>query len=155
MQELEYYKKLSLTDIEIKKNSEYLSNSLKLDKYQILSGIVAGIKTEAGIGSSYIDFYKDNIVLLSSRGVIAFSKNFTDKEGNLIQIRNNIEKFIGLNQFRKYPGFSLKDLLIKQNKIYVSYTEEIQTDCWNTSVLEGDFNFENIKFKNYSPQMNV
>ena len=43
--------------------------------------------------------------------------------------------------------FSLKNLFIHNNKIFVSFTEEIKTDCWNTSVIFGDMNYERIIFK--------
>ena len=48
--------------------------------------------------------------------------------------------------------FSLKNLAIIENKIFVSFTEEIKENCWNTSLLIADFNYENLKFKKlFSP----
>ena len=38
-------------------------------------------------------------------------------------------------------------MYIDKNKIYISYTDEIKKDCWNTSVIYGDMNYENIIFK--------
>jgi glucose/arabinose dehydrogenase len=38
-------------------------------------------------------------------------------------------------------------MLIWQNQIFVSYTDEIKEDCWNTSVIIGDIDYENINFK--------
>ena len=52
-----------------------------------------------------------------------------------------------MKQFEKSHNFSLKDLLIFNEKIYISYTEEIKEDCWNTSIIYGDINYENIVFK--------
>ena len=47
----------------------------------------------------------------------------------------------------------MKDLFIFENKIFISYTEEIKEDCWNISVIYGDMNYENIKFtKLFSPK---
>ena len=37
--------------------------------------------------------------------------------------------------------------MIFKNKIFISFTEEIKKDCWNTSVIYGDINYENIVFK--------
>ena len=70
-----------------------------------------------------------------------------------MKIPNNINQYIGFEQFKKPSKFSLKDLFIINGKIYVSYTEEIQTDCWNTSVIFGDINYNHITFKKlFSPK---
>ena len=65
----------------------------------------------------------------------------------ILQIKNNINEFISLEQFNKNKWFSLKDLLIDQNQIFISYTEEIENDCWNTSIINGEINYEEINFK--------
>ena len=59
-----------------------------------------------------------------------------------------------IDQFRKSNKISIKDLLISRNKIYVSYTHEIEKDCWNTSLIFGEINYTNIVFKELfsSPQ---
>jgi hypothetical protein len=49
----------------------------------------------------------------------------------LQQIENNISDFIGLKQFIKSPWFSIKDMYIHEDQIFVSYTDEIQENCWN------------------------
>ncbi len=123
-----------------------LSNNKTLKKYNLTSGFYAGIyKTFPGSG--YIDFYRDNIIVMSARGVLAYKKNIEDFEENFQQIKNNINEFIGINQFEKSNKFSLKDIFVFNNKIYISYTDEIKANCWNTSVIYGDMNYENIKFE--------
>ena len=57
---------------------------------------------------------------------MAFKKNIEDTEENFQQIKNNINEFIGINQFKKSKRFSLKDIFIFNNKVFVSYTEEIK-----------------------------
>ena len=72
---------------------------------------------------------------------------------DLKQIKNNINEFINLKQFMKNRWFSIKDILVSDKKIFVSYTEEIEEDCWNTSVIYGDINYEKINFiKLFSPK---
>ena len=93
------------------------------------------------------------MIVLSSRGVLVFKKNIENTQENFKQINNNINDFIGINQFQKDKWFSLKDILIYNNKVYISFTEEIKKDCWNTSIIYGDMNFENIIFKKlFSPE---
>ena len=137
-------------------NSKYytlrLDKNYILEKYQGFDGFYNGINNQYP-GSGYLDFYLDNLVILSSRGILAYeSKN----EQNILhfqQIKNNINEFIGEKQFAKGNWFSLKDLVIDNNKIYVSFTEEIKENCWNTSLLYAEFNYEDIIFKKiFSPK---
>ena len=143
---------LELTDkengieIETYKKTKKISGDKTIEKYKLISGFYAGIYIPFP-GSGYIDFYEGNIIVLSSRGVLAFKKNIEDTEENFQQIKNNINEFIGINQFIKNRNFSLKDLFVFNNKIFISLTEEIQEDCWNTSIIYGDINYENIKFE--------
>ena len=138
--------KKSGKDIEFAKTNIELSNNKNLEKYKMNSGFYAGIHNYLP-GSGYIDFYNNDIFILSSRGVLIFGKNLTDDRENFKQIKNNINDFIGIEQFKKHRWFSLKDLLIYKNKVYVSFTEEIKENCWNTSIIHGDINYEYIKFK--------
>ncbi len=135
-------------DINIIKSYVKLENNNILTKFQLLSGFYAGIYNIYP-GSGYIDFHKNNIFLLSSRGILAFKKNITNGNIAFKQIKNNINKFIGLEQFQKSAWFSLKDLLIFNGNIFISYTEEIKEDCWNTSIIYGKINFENINFQKF------
>jgi hypothetical protein len=148
----ELLKKQEGTDIILKSSIVELSNDKTLKKYNLTSGFYAGINNRYP-GSGYIDFHEDNIIVLSSRGILAFKKNIEETEENFQQIKNNINEFIGINQFNKLEWFSLKDLFIFNNKVFVSYTEEIKEDCWNTSVIYGDINYENIVFRKlFSPK---
>ena len=106
---LELAKKDSNTDIKIFESSIKLSNNKTLKKYKLNSGFYSGVLLTLP-GSGYIDFHEDNIFILSSRGVLAFRKNLTTDELKFKQIKNNIDEFIGLEQFNKDRASSLKDL---------------------------------------------
>jgi len=138
--------KKSEKDIEITKSSIELSNNKNLKKYKLNSGFHAGIHNFLP-GSGYIDFYNNDIFVLSARGILVYNKNLEGNNENFKQIKNNINNFIGIEQFKKHRWFSLKDLLIFKNKAYVSYTEEIEKNCWNTSVIYGDISYDEINFK--------
>jgi len=140
------------SDILIKENETKLSNDITLKKYLLTSGFYSGISNYFP-GSGYIDFHGDNTVILSSRGILAFRKNLDSDKESFRQIQNNINEFIGIKQFRKNNWFSVKDLLIVNNKIFISYTEEIKNNCWNTSIIYADFNYKKIKLKKlFSPK---
>ena len=145
--ELEILIKEKGSDIKvIAGNNIELSDKKNLKKYKLNSGFHLGI-ANINPGSAYIDFHKNNIFIVSSRGVLAFKKNINDDKIDFKQIKNNINNFIGLKQFKKSKTNSIKDLLIHKNKIYISYTDEIKQDCWNTSIISGNVNYENIKFE--------
>ena len=124
-----------------------LKKNFILSKYQYLEGFYAGIHDRFP-GSGYLDFYEDSLVVISSRGILGYkSLSDTSEIMTFKQIKNNINDFIGFKHFRKDKAFSIKDLLIHKNRIFISYTEEIKEDCWNTSVIFGDFNYKKIEFK--------
>ena len=149
---IELQKKKEGSEIITKENIVKLSNNITLKEHNLTSGFIYGINNIVP-GSGYIDFYEGDIIVLSSRGVLAFKKNIEDVKENFKQIKNNINEFIGIKQFKKRQWFSIKDILIFNNKIIISYTEEIKEDCWNTSIIYGDMNYENIKFeKLFSPK---
>ena len=147
----ELFFKETLRDIKTKKTENILlTNNYKLTKFEFTEGFYSGISDYPGSG--FIDSHLDNLLVLSSRGVLGYSKY---NEDLLIfkQIKNNIDDFIGLDQFNKGNWFSIKDLTIRKNKILISYTEEIKKDCWNTSIILGEMNYEYIVFKKlFSPR---
>ena len=149
---LELYSKEIASDIEINRTLINLSDNLIMNKFELLSGFYHGINLQYP-GSGFIDFHEENIIVLSSRGVLAFKKEMNDDKGSFKQIENNINEFINLKQYQKKNWFSLKDILIFNNLVFISYTEEIKEDCWNTSIVYGNMDYENIQFKKlFSPK---
>ena len=152
LSKFELFIKQEGSEITFKDSVVKLSNNETLKKYKLIDGFYTGINNVAP-GTGYIDFYKGNLIVLSARGILAFKKNIEDTEENFQQIKNNINEFIGINQFNKFRWFSLKDIFIFNNKVFISYTEEIKEDCWNTSVIYGDINYKDIEFKKlFSPK---
>lgn len=124
-----------------------LSNNYTLKYLPLMNGFYSGIHNKH-TSSGYLDFYKDKFFILSSRGTLAYSENINNSN-HLKLIKNNINDFIGIEHFSKNVWFSIKDLLIHKDKIFISYTEEIEEYCWNTSVIYGEINYENIVFKKF------
>ena len=75
------------------------------------SGFYSGINNIFP-GSGYIDFNEDDLIVISSRGVLGFSESFPSNKVTFKQINNNIDQFINMNQFKRSHKFSIKDLLI-------------------------------------------
>lgn len=137
--------KESLKDTIVFKNIKIIDNDITLERYKLFGGFDAGI-WKLYPGSGFIDFHQNNILIMSSRGVLVYSDNLTG-ENNLKQIENNINEFISLKQFKLETSYSLKDLFVYNDKIFVSYTEEIKENCWNTSVIYAEINYKKLIFK--------
>ena len=97
---LELYSKEIASDIEINRTLINLSDNLIMNKFELLSGFYHGINLQYP-GSGFIDFHEENIIVLSSRGVLAFKKEMNDDKGSFKQIENNINEFINLKQYQK------------------------------------------------------
>ncbi len=132
-----------------KKEGFELSNNIILKKFYFLKGFYSGIANKFP-GSGYIDFHGNNLFVLSARGLLGYTKTLDDNM-KFIQINNNLNDYLSLNQFKKsydkYPQLSFKDLTIHNNKIYISFTEEIENNCWNTSILISEINYEKLNFE--------
>lgn len=143
--EIELNFKESLQEIKIIRLEDIkLSKDITMSKYAFDNGFFSGILGK--IPGGYLDFHKNNLIVLSSSGILAYNENI-GSETNFKQIKNNINDFVRLEQLKKIESLSVKDLFIKNNKIFFSYVEEFKPNCFNTSVAYGNMNYENINFK--------
>jgi len=99
----------------------------------------------------YLDEHLDDIyVVFFSGKILKFNKN-TIKNDFLEtkEINSNILDYLK-NSNDKWVG--VKDILILENDIFVSYTKAIgdpKNDCYNTSILKGTLGSNNINFKEF------
>lgn len=134
-------------DIKTKKIfDKKIEKNFTLTKYKLLNGFYLGINNLFP-GSGYIDFHLNKLIVLSAGGKLVYSDNNLETDFSFKHIKNNISDFIDLDQYKKFRGVSIKDLHIYNNSIHISFTDEIEKDCWNTSIISGKMNFSNIKFK--------
>ena len=158
-------------DLEIKKNNKNLeyainsehsfsNNKIKTKVFSPQKNILLyGIANQFP-ASGYLETYNNNLILISASGVLAYSNEIKNNTNDLYfkQIKTNISKFISEEQFRKSRihdfdwleggWFSIKDVNIYKDQIYVSYTREVKENCWNTSLLHGKMNLKLIIFQN-------
>ena len=138
--------KNELKDITVFKKERFkLSNDLIITKYLFLKGFYFGMDSRFP-GSGYIDFHFNNLIVLSARGILGYSSDLEEKLA-FKQIKNNIDDFFDLEQIKKDGGFSVRDLAIHENKIYISYNEQIRKDCWNTGIIYSEINYDYIEFR--------
>jgi len=128
-------------------STEKIERNFSFLKFNSIEGFYSGITSAytQSLGSGFIEHFNNKLFLMSSRGIFSYTSNLFDKK--LMQINSNISNFINYNQFKKDLWFSIKDMKISNNKVYVSITDEFKEDCWNTSLLIADLNFSYLKFK--------
>ncbi|MDC3396187.1 PQQ-dependent sugar dehydrogenase [Candidatus Pelagibacter sp.] len=121
----------------------------KLKIFTNVDQILAGINRRTP-GSAYLEFFQDKLILSSSSGIIAYSNNIDDENITFNQIKNNLNSIVNFESFKKQKmrqAFSIKDLLVFNNKIFVSYTNEVKNNCWNTSIAYAEMNLIELNFK--------
>lgn len=111
----------------------YLKDNVKFDLYQ-LQNIFPG-KHPFAINSSYIDFYNEDLILMSATGILI---RYNIKGPNIKPqiINSNFNKFSNYRDFNTESNFGVKDILILDDEIYVSFTEKDVNNGYNTSVVK-------------------
>ena len=156
------FKKISLLENEVKEQNIFIRKLLSDQKSFIFSNennIVKKVKlgdvklrlkkytsnSFAEIRSrSYLSFYEKNLFLLSGEGVLSYVslEDIKDDKINFSVVDSNLEQIINGNN-------SVKNLLVKDNKIYVSYVEEFNNECFTNVILVANINFGKILFKEF------
>ena len=142
--------------IPIKKNViekyELKNSNFLLEKFK--TNYLTTSKHPGALGSSYIEYHNNNLFLISGNGIIGYTsiENFNfEKAFNFQLIESNIKDLIKDDSFYKNSEVGVKDALIYDNKIYLSYTklEKPEDECYNTSILVSEINTQNLKFEEF------
>ncbi len=101
--------------------------------------------------SYYIDSNDENIFLVSGSGMFfKFRKNdIENKNIKIYSIRSNLIDIINYPEFYYGGKLSIKDIYIENNNVYLSYTNKVKENCYNTSVLKGKILEKKIIFENF------
>ena len=103
----------------------------------------------------YIEEVNNKFLFVTGDGKIFFfnGNNFSyNLENNkdklkLFRIKSNLSLLNdGLGEVGR---ISVKDILFKNNKIYISHINEKKENCHNIEIISGDLNFEYVKFANF------
>lgn len=102
--------------------------------------------------NSYLDIYKDELILVSAHGIFSHSKieNFENKIEKLDVISSNIKDLVEYKDFYLHTEFGIKDILVINDKIYVSYVNRKiinGNNCYNTSIMVAEINFDRLDFE--------
>lgn len=129
------------------KNIEIFEEKFNIKKYTTFQLINGTSQTAGGKGTSYLEFYDNKLFLATASGMIAFTEKISGEEINLKAIESNFKQFFNYEEFKKVDDISVKDLLITDQNIYVSYVAEKEPNCFNTSIVKADLNYNFLKFE--------
>ncbi len=102
--------------------------------------------------TAYLDKFNDNIFLISKDGVISYF-NIDELKKEKFQtkiISHNIKDLINYDDWWSKPGGKgLKDILIDDGKIYISFSNMQKDNCWNTSILVAKIQVDKLNFEKF------
>ena len=116
------------------------------------------------INTSYIDIINDKLIYATKNGIF-FIVQITQNKLNFSPLKSNISSFLkkkfeeknaSINYFNPYTvsKFGIKDILIDQNIIYVSYIKNYKEGSYNTSILKAEIS-DSIVFEEFFSPRNV
>ena len=103
------------------------------------------------LGSAFIEESQNHIYLSDSHGRFFYFKKTDLNEGlsriDTKIIPTNLKDVISYEYFYNKYEYSIKDLLIHNKKIYLSFINEKEKDCFNTSILVAELNRNFLNFE--------
>ena len=126
------------------KYSKYL-----LTKFE--TGYLFNGKAADATASAYIEEYNDKILIVTGDGIFSYfyKQNLNQNSFDLITIPTNIKEIVKYSYFYEHSRYGIKDILVDENKLYVSYSNQLYKDCFNTAILVADINFEYLKLNKF------
>lgn len=138
--------------IDFYKNYESLVK-IKDNNYQLIKfktdHLVKSYPYGKSQSSTYIEADEDKIWLTTAKGKFSFFKlrDLENKNFSSNVIETNLDDFVNYKEFYKdKSSYGVKDILIKDKKIFVSYTNQVKKDCFNISLLSADLNYNKLYF---------
>ena len=101
--------------------------------------------------TAYVDVYKDNVVLTTGTGLVLFLniKDFSNNKINPKKIQTNIKEIIKNEKFFFSSDLGVKDILIQEDNLFVSYNNEVSKGCFNTGILKAKINYNFLIFEKF------
>lgn len=136
----------------LKKNKKINYISIYENKYSITNYQNNFFKTNGP--KSYIALNNNYLFLITGTGIILKTdlKKISNDKLKLSNVSNNLNKIFGFKYMSKYNYF-ITGIFIYDGDIYLSYTNEVTKNCFNTSILKGKINVKKIIFEGFfTPQ---
>jgi hypothetical protein len=108
-------------------------------------------KNPKATGSSYLDYSDGNLILASAAGMFGYVDvaELSKDRFQMTVIPTNIKEIITYDEFYGSGQYGIKDLLIYDENVYVSFSNQVTKDCFNTSILASKLSLEKLTFKEF------
>ena len=99
---------------------------------------------------SYLSYYNQNLFLITGTGILIHTSldNLKNEKFVFKRINTNFKDIVGEDYIKKNRHV-VKNLLIKNNKIYVSYIKKVKDKCFTNAILVSNLKFEKIMFNEF------
>lgn len=135
----------------IKKINEDIINidkkKFSLEYFQLSS--LKNPKHSNAISTAYLNEFENKIILGTGDGDFYYFSNKEIFKNKFLakKINSNIDEILNYPEFREKSMYGLKDIFIKNNKIFISSSSEKEKNCFNTSIYSSEINFSFFNFE--------
>ena len=106
------------------------------------------------IGTGFIDFYnKDKSLFLATYDGIFASAELNNLQ-KFNKIDSNINSLIQYEKFYLHDQYGIKDILIDENTLYVSYIGKREDNCYDLKIISTELNEKYLNFQIFYETLN-
>ena len=106
------------------------------------------------IGTGFIDFYnKDKRLFLATYDGI-FASAELDNLQKFNKINSNINSLVQYEKFYLHDQYGIKDILIDENTLYVSYIGKREDNCYDLKIISTELNEKYLNFQIFYETLN-
>ena len=130
-------------------NLSIFDKNFNLKKYKL--SYLTTEKHHGTKGNSYLDYQNNKLFVSTANGIFSYVdiSGFEENNFRLNVINSNLKNIIKYDKFYQKSSFGIKDMLIFKDNIYISYTNELKKDCFNTSILVAKINLNFFNFEDF------
>ncbi len=123
-----------------------LNKNYNLKKFK--TNLLNFTKGLGGVGTSYLAYHNNDIFIITANGTIANTNidSLNLQKFEMKVVNSNLNEILNERLMYKELAYGIKDAKIFQEKIYISFTDEIRSECFNISILEADISKQFLKF---------
>ena len=102
-------------------------------------------------GTSYVHFYDGRLFLATGTGRFAWMEADA-LQGDTFTMRSiatNIRELVTYDAFYRKSRLGIKDLLIHDDRLYASFSNQVKPGCFNTSVLVAELDLRELVFREF------
>lgn len=98
---------------------------------------------------AYLGIKDRNIFLVTGTGLISYSKIDSlseNKNFKFKSLKSNLKEVIKYDDFYLNSNYGIKGMLVSNQHVYLSFSNEVSKDCISISVIKSKINLEKLEF---------